>query len=209
MNRDPRIGVRASRVRRRGLSMIELLVALVISGTLLAASVQALNATFRSYQVTTEQASQHMVSRLVMSRLAGVIRTGAEFGPYPVNPVIQPVIETDRLEFVAQLDPDTQRRQIWRIQREAVVDDRGPYILTANVDTFEGATLVNSTSRPLLWNVRDLKFTLEYEPGRRLRRATIDLTVAKDEQQKGDSLGALIDIPITRFVTSVSPRRID
>lgn len=195
--------------RRRGLSMIELLVALTISGTLLAASVAALNATFRSYQSTTEQASQHMVARLVMSRLAGVIRTGEQFGPYPVNPVVQPIIQTDEIEFVAQIDPDTLRRQIWRISKQPVLDERGPFMLAASVDTYEGGALVGSSTRPLLWNVRDLDFTLEYEPGRRLRRATIDLTVARDEMQKGDSLGPLIDIPITRFVTSVSPRRID
>ncbi|MEL7473577.1 MAG: hypothetical protein AAGK04_09695, partial [Planctomycetota bacterium] len=127
-----------------------MLVAIMISGTLLAASVAALNATFRSYQATTEQASQQMVARLVINRLAGVIRTGDQFGPYPVNPVIQPVIQSDSLEFVTQLDPDSQRRQIWRIAKVEVLDDRGPFMMEATVDTFEGATLVNSATRPLL-----------------------------------------------------------
>src|SRR5690606_30890286 len=70
---------------RRGFSIVEMLVALTISATLLAATLSAFDASWRSYQHTTESASTHVVSRIVMHRLLAMIRTGTEFGPYPAD----------------------------------------------------------------------------------------------------------------------------
>ncbi len=198
----------AVRVARRGFSLVEFLVALVISGTLLAACVTALDASFKSYESTTEQASQHMVSRLVVNRLLSVIRTGEQFGPYPANPILNPEIETNSIEFVSVIDPDRDLRQIWSINREAVAGEQGPFRLAATVEVWEGDEQLSVSTEPLLWNVQDCSFTLEYDVGPRLRRATIDLMLARDTQQ-GDSVRGLIEIPVTRLVASVSPRRLD
>jgi len=61
--------------RRRGFSLVEVLIALAITGTLLTASLAALDASFKSYKLTTEGASTNVVTRLVMQRLMAMIRT--------------------------------------------------------------------------------------------------------------------------------------
>ena len=197
-----------TRPARRAFSMVEFLVALVISGTLLAACVSALDASFKSYESTTEQASQQMVARLVVNRLLSVIRTGEEFGPYPANPILNPEITSNSIEFVSVLNPDTNLRQIWSITREEVEGEQGPFLLAATVEVWEGDTQLRVSTEPLLWNIQECEFRLEYDVGPRLRRATIDLTVARDQTQS-DSVRGLIEIPVTRLVASVSPRRLD
>ena len=88
--------------RRRGFSLLELLVALAVSAMLLAAALVALDASFRAYRRTTEEASTHTISRLAMHRLLALVRTGVDFGPIPPNP-LQEEIESDYLEV---LTPD-------------------------------------------------------------------------------------------------------
>ena len=51
------------RRRRRGFNLVELLIALAISATLLTATMLALAASFMAYQSTTEVASTHTLSR--------------------------------------------------------------------------------------------------------------------------------------------------
>ncbi|HZW10885.1 MAG TPA: prepilin-type N-terminal cleavage/methylation domain-containing protein [Phycisphaerales bacterium] len=60
----------------RAFSVVELLVALTISSLLLTATLVALDASFKSYKVTTESASSHVVARMVMHRMTTMIRTG-------------------------------------------------------------------------------------------------------------------------------------
>jgi len=62
--------------RRRGFNLIEMLIALAITAALLSATMVALDASFMAYQTTTEVASTHTISRLVMLRLMTLIRTG-------------------------------------------------------------------------------------------------------------------------------------
>ena len=58
-------------IARRGLSLLEMLIALAISAMLLTAALSALDVMFKGYKQTTESASTHVVSRIVMSRRAG------------------------------------------------------------------------------------------------------------------------------------------
>src|SRR5205814_3428652 len=92
---------------RRAFSMIEMLIAFTISALLLTACLVALDSSFKSYEATTESASTHVVSRLVMHRLMAMIRQGEEFGPYPLGIVIPTRIESDYLEFVSFQDSAT------------------------------------------------------------------------------------------------------
>jgi prepilin-type N-terminal cleavage/methylation domain-containing protein len=96
--------------RGRGFSLIEVLVALTIMGTLLTAAMTALDTSFKSYKVTTEGASTHVIARMVMSRIMTMMRTGTEFGPYPVDPLdrAQNPVLSDYLEFVSR---ETDRRR--------------------------------------------------------------------------------------------------
>ena len=83
---------------RRGFNLVELLIALAITAALLSAVMVALRASFMSYQMTTEVASTHTISRLIMSRMLTMIRTGSEFGPYPDDPLAT-LITSDFMEF--------------------------------------------------------------------------------------------------------------
>jgi len=193
---------------RRAFSIIELLVALTISSMLLTATLVALNASFRSYKVTTESASSHVVGRLVMQRLLTLIRTGEQFGPYPANPIINPVIDSTSIEFAVPITDDLI--QIWTIERvNADTTETGPYYIEATVSQVDGeGNVISSETRIMLRNVQDLLFTLEYDVGPRLVRANIDLTLRPDDDQ-ADSIAVGPDAPIIRMVASVSPRRLE
>lgn len=198
---------RRSRRLRPAFSMIELLVALTISAMLLTATLAALDASFKSYKVTTESASTHVVGRLVMQRLITLIRTGEGFGPYPANPVATPMIETTSIEFAIPIDDVYS--QVWTIERiDAPNAQSGPYYLQATVVEMEDGVVIASNSRIMLRNVQDVLFTLDYDVGPRLLRATIDMTIRPDDDQ-ADSIGGTLDAPVVRMVASVSPRRLE
>lgn len=192
---------------RRAFSIIELLVALTISSMLLTATLAALTASFRSYKVTTESASTHVVGRLVMQRLLTLIRTGEQFGPYPANPVINPNIESTSIEFAVPIDEHLT--QIWTIERVAAeTPESGPYYIQATVSELEDGTIISTDTRIMLRCVQDILFTLDYDVGPRLLRASIDMTIRPDDDQ-ADSIGGGPDAPVVRMVASVSPRRLE
>ena len=88
---NSRAGVRAilnsqfriqnSRPARRGVGLVELLVALAISATLLTATAAAINASFTAYQVNQEQANLMQQGRVAMHRILTGIRTSKEHAP--------------------------------------------------------------------------------------------------------------------------------
>jgi len=196
---------------RRGFSLIEMLIALTITATLLAATLGALDASFKSYKYTTESASTHVVSRIVMYRLMSMIRTGQEFGPYPLDPLDaseNPVI-SDAIEFVAMEDPDTDFRRIVRVERRDATDAaRGPFELWYIQTDYSGGTQTDQSEAPLLSNVTDARFTLEYDVGPRLTRATVDITVAPNDVQDA-RLHSDLNAPTVRFISSACPRRLE
>lgn len=67
--------------RRRGLSLIEMLVSLAITALLLAATMVAIDASFRAYAAAAETASRQTNTRLVVHRLLGLVRTSTAHGP--------------------------------------------------------------------------------------------------------------------------------
>ncbi|MGQ0628840.1 MAG: PilW family protein, partial [Phycisphaerales bacterium] len=104
---------------RRGFSLIEMLVALTISSTLLAATLVALDVMFKRYTVVADSAGTHVVSRMVMHRILSMVRTGREFGPYPVD-VLDPSQNPgtyDRMEFVSREDEEAGVREVTRLER--------------------------------------------------------------------------------------------
>ena len=104
---------------RRGFSLVEMLIALTITATLFTATLVALDAAFKGYKHTTEGASTHVVSRIVMSRIMTMVRTGTEFGPYPADPLdpeLNPV-HSNFIEFVAIDDPANLYQRVVRVER--------------------------------------------------------------------------------------------
>ncbi|MBL8759654.1 MAG: prepilin-type N-terminal cleavage/methylation domain-containing protein [Phycisphaerae bacterium] len=172
---------------RRGFSLVEMLVALAISATLLTASLVALDAMFKRYTAISDSAGTHVVSRMVMHRMLSMIRTGAEFGPYPddvLDPLQNPV-QSDFIEFVSFRDDSAGILQVTRLERrtaDTVVLDgerfelRGPFALWLVIQT-QSAGTVATQERPIVDGVSEVNFSLEYDVGPRLTRATIDLSV--------------------------------
>lgn len=193
---------------RRGFSLIEMLVALTISATLLAATFSALNASFKSYKRTTESASTHVVTRIVMHRIMTMIRTGeaGSFGPFPDNPIELPEITTNSIEFTVN-GRNEGEQQIVSLQRRDVEEgsEDGPYELWLVLTTLVNGVATDTQERPLLVGVLDAVFTLEYDVGPTLMRATVDLTVLPNDLQDA-AISANLDTPSIRMVASASPR---
>ena len=204
---------RANRPRgrtRRAFSLVEVLVALTITGTLLTATLAALDTSFKSYKLTTEGASTNVISRMVMHRMMTMIRTGSEFGPYPVDPLdpAQNPVESTFVEFVSRDDPATGERQVLRVERrDPSTDANGPFELWYVQVDFSNGVEVGREERPLLVGVQQVRFVLEYDVGPRLRTATVDLTVRPNDFQDA-SFNVDLETPSIRLVSSVSPRRL-
>jgi hypothetical protein len=183
-----------------------MLVALVITATLLTATLQAFDTAWRGYRHTTESASTHVVSRIVIHRLLSMIRTGTQFGPFP-NDVLdnaQNPMTSSFMEFISDADRVAGNGHVTRIERRAVEGEPGNFTLWYMLLDSAGATL---QERPLLANVREAAFILEYSPGPRLVKATIDLTIQPNDDVDM-RVGVGNDTPTIRLVASSSPRQL-
>ena len=167
---DTRQRRRSITARRRGFNLVEVLIALAITASLLTATLVALDASFRAYQSTTEEVSTQSIGRIVMHRMLTLLRTGTEFGPYPADPRVSR-IRSDYIEFRTQEDEVVTIR--W---------DRANEVLTyqiegqAPVELLDGVVGTEDGEGNLLE-----PFTLEFEQGRRLYRASIDLSVEPND----------------------------
>lgn len=195
----------------RGFSIIEMLVALTITATLLSAALVALDTSFKSYKATTEGASTHVVSRIVMYRIMSMVRNGTEFGPYPEDPLdlTQNPVNSDYLEFIASSNETTGKSQLVRIEKRTATDaTRGPFELWYIQTDLQNGAQVKKTSAPLITNLQDARFTLQYGIGQRLERATVDITVRPNDVQDAN-IKSVLAAPTIRFVSSAAPRKLD
>ena len=192
----------------RGFSLVEVLVALAIMGTLLTAAMTALDTSFKSYKVTTEGASTHVISRMVMARIMTMVRTGTQFGPYPEDPLdsSQNPVESGYIEFVTYENGTNQT--IVRIERRDEPDPAsGPYALWYVQSEYQNGVRTGLYARPLLSGLQNARFTLEYDVGQHLMRATVDLTI-KPTNFQAASIGGNLEAPSIRLISSVNPRRL-
>src|SRR5262245_35586852 len=83
-NTQPRVAatVRGGRNRRRGVGLVELLVALSISAALLTSVAVALDASFKAYSINQQQAQLMQRARLAMNRIVAQIRSTESHAPY-------------------------------------------------------------------------------------------------------------------------------
>jgi hypothetical protein len=187
-------------VARRGLGVVELLIALAISATVLAAVALAVDATFRAYSINQEQSDLMQRARLAMYRIVTTIR---------VTSAHQPLGNAALADFKAGL----------------VVSDTGIAMLDPNDKpisySFDAAagTLVQTdpagTKYVLLRGVK--KFEIKMEPMRsalsvrtggsydRLMRATILVTI-RTSGNSTDVNEKVASQEVT-LSTSVMPRR--
>jgi prepilin-type N-terminal cleavage/methylation domain-containing protein len=190
---------------RRAFSLVEMLIAVAISAALLTATLFALQVSFFAYQVTADQASTHAVGRLVVHRMMAMIRAGQDFRPFP-NDIRDQYVSSDYIEFY---HPDTG-------EVITISWDRNTGQLLYSIDGGYGTVLLEGVvartdSEGLVIN----PFLIEWEPGRRVYRITIDLMVIPDDsistsadryvQESRDGTGLNAIRPI-RFVASAMPR---
>lgn len=81
-----RSGGRAGR-SRRGLGVVELLISLAISATVLAAVAYAVDMTFRAYSINHEQSDLMQRSRIALYRITTTIRASGAHQPYNQAPL--------------------------------------------------------------------------------------------------------------------------
>tara|TARA_R110000782_G_scaffold73091_4_gene146130 strand:+ start:938 stop:1531 length:594 start_codon:yes stop_codon:yes gene_type:complete len=194
---------------RKAFSLVEVLIALTITATLLTATMAALDASFKSYKANSESASTNVVARIVMQRLTAMVRTGESFGPYPANPITTPTIQSNWIEFVSYRDPAQGIERITRLERRDGDEDTGPFELWYTISTFIDGEFDNVQESPLLTGLNDVVFDMEYDVGPRLRRVTIDLII--QPMNDGDAAIGVgrLETPTIRLVTSASPRVYD
>lgn len=198
--------------RRRGFSMVELLLALAIVSVVLTSALVALDASFRTYKATTDSASTHVVSRLLIHRITAMIRTGTEFGPFPedvLNPAMNPM-ESNFIEFLSRVDPSTGAREVTRIEFREALDGEPFGSLWFQLFRFDasGSPVGSNEEHLLLPNVEQGVFTLEYRVGPRLERATIDLLIRPNDDLDAVSVEERVDTRPIRLVGSATPRRL-
>lgn len=194
----------------QGFSIVEMLIAIAITASLLTATLAAFDASWRSYRYTTEAASSHVVSRIVVTRLLTLIRTGSDFGPFPddVLDAAQNPLTSNSLEFITEADRVAGNGHVTRVERRSAPDPDGPFELWYVVLDATQSPAAIVEQRPLLRNVSEAMFILEYEPGPRLVRATIDLTVnPNDDQAVAVRIGEAT--PTIRLVASAVPRQLE
>jgi len=195
MNMPRHTAMHGTRRIRRGFSLLEMLVALGISAALLTATLVSLTASFRAYQSTTEQASTHVVGRVVMHRVMALVRNGVGFGPLPED-ARENSIATDEMTFLDDLDREITLRL-----------DRTSRTLYMQVDGSGEQVLLEGVSGPRDDDGTELgAFQLEYVNGSKLVRASFDLTVAADDTAQLAIEGN--DVVPIRLVGSTAPRRI-
>ncbi len=185
---------------RRAFSMIELLVALTISVTLLTSALVALDSMFKRYTVISDSASTHVIARTVMHRVLAMVRTGQDFGPYPADPTdpAQNPRNYDRIEFISRGQRNVGYYEVTTIEVRAAdtrtlmgeqVQLRGPRVLWMTITGINNGATVSTNSFPLLDGVIACTFNLDYEPGPRLVRATVDMTISPTGNQVQRDVG--------------------
>ena len=206
--RPPRLPIHQRPRGRGGFNLIEMLIAMAITSALLSATMVALDASFMAYQTTTEVASTHTISRLAMLRMMTLIRTGQEFGPFPINPQ-DSIVESTEIEFL------TPTGQLVRIEWFETPDadhavGNALYVavgnLVGNVVVWEDPQLLLEGVIPAFdeFNLQIAPFTLEYEFGRKLYRATVDITIVPDDNMSVELDGN--NQQEIRLVASAMPR---
>ena len=216
----------ARRTTRRAFSMIEMLIALSISASIMAATLVAFDAMFKVYETSTDSASNHVVARIAVNRLLGMIRTGSEFGPFP-NDVLDSganPLKADYFEFASRFNADGSISEVTRV--EFRYPGEPPLLRTwgAQEDPPELPDGMDVNGPGELWivlidvgsgveqefmmlsEVRSAEFTLRYEIGPKLIKGTVDI-IFEPNLAVNDGVWTPATPETVRLVASAMPRR--
>ena len=176
---------------RRGFSLIEVLIALLLSSILLTAMFVALDVSFRAYRASAEEVSANVQGRIIVERLQALIRSGVDFTPLPPSPSTTQM-DTDMLSI--QMPAGDWITVTWDagLNQMRWTDTTGTWPL------LEGVTQSLDSGGTLQ------PFRLEFHEGRWLMNATVDLVVEVEETEGLDMEGD--QTPPLRFTGSARPR---
>lgn len=189
-----------AKTMRRGVGLVELLIALAIVAALLTATAAAVNAAFKAYAVNQTQADTSQRTRLALHRITGILRTAAEHAP---------VTAAQKTLFV--------KGQRVTDSGVAVLDQNGMEI-RFTFDDAAHALIVSEGGRQhvLLEGVREFSVTMDPRKSAAalktgggydlLARATISLT-AGFTAEAADLTAEQGDSRTVTFTASVTPRR--
>jgi type II secretory pathway pseudopilin PulG len=153
------------RRRHSGLTIIELVLALSITGMLLTATMVALDASFHAYASAAEEASTQAQTRMITQRLTSLIRTSTAMGPQGTRN--SSTVKSDYLEL---MDANGQE---WAL--EYVAETKELYLIKGEL------TPANKNRQLILSDVREASFhtySRENDAGKMIvHRATVDMTV--------------------------------
>ncbi len=192
--------------RRRGLSLVEVLIALAITSVLLTATMVALDASFRSYATATDQAASQAATRMVVNRLLTLIRTSSAHGPLEPDAAANPPVTLDAASNVITsnfFELMEEGGNLIRVEYRAESDQL--WLIRTPADS------VVAEEQPLLDDVTEAQFFLRRRENSDgllvLERATLDITV----QPTADPtlyIERSSDAPI-RVVASTLPRTLE
>ncbi len=202
---------RRARRSARGLSLVEMLVALAISSMLLTATAVAVDISFKSYAIAAESASTQTATRMVVNRLLTMIRTSTAHGPISTVDVVAGetvtsaggrLLESSYLELIP---PNAPAGRLYRLTYDAPAQR----LMLAEID-FSGASEVVLSYQPVIGGVSRCKFQMlprrDNNDDIVLERASIDLIVEADDDATMDlEMG---NIPPVRVIASTKPRRV-
>ncbi len=174
---------------RKGFTLPEILVALAISALLLAGLFGSLHGTVDAYRRSAAEGVNRLTARLLVERIALLVRTGVSFGPLP-SIATEDEVESNVLEITTASGQEIEIE--WDSVSELLtmtVDGVSATVLGGVVQTTGGATIT--------------PFLLQYENGTTLQRVTINLAVDPDPEQATSMDGGDETI---RLTTSVMPR---
>jgi prepilin-type N-terminal cleavage/methylation domain-containing protein len=174
---------------RRGFTVIELIIGMAIAAVLLTGLFASIQSSVDAYERSAADGVNRLTSRLLVERIALLVRTGTSFGPLPASAIVNE-IESNTLEITT---PSGQEVSItWNSLDETLemdVDGINSTVL-GGVTQVVGATTISP-------------FLLQYENGINLQRVTINLAVIPDPEHATNMDGGGETI---RLTSSVMPR---
>jgi prepilin-type N-terminal cleavage/methylation domain-containing protein len=196
--------------RSRGLSLVELLIALAISAMLLTATMVAIDASFQAYAAAAETASTQTATRMVVNRLLTLIRTSTAHAPLLDDPTDTPPVvlladgQTIESYYLTLLNA---QGDLIRIEYRDSTHLTTPNELWMIMDPAGGGTQVQ---QPIMGGVTDCKFYTHRRTDNAgvlvLERGSIDMTVVADEDNSLAIEGA--ELPPIRVIASTMPRKL-
>jgi prepilin-type N-terminal cleavage/methylation domain-containing protein len=217
--------------RARGLSLMEMLIALTITSVLLAATMLAIDASFTAYASAAKSASTQTTTRLTVHRLLKLIRTSTLHGPVKTS-VPADAAWSDWPTLLSELENELQARR--GVERPSVSpteqdqftlesnyfriwDPNGDQVVLTYVDETDEIWLTTlphesstASAQPLLGGVVSGKFTIFRRLTRDglwvLKRGSATLDIKADD----DSTLKLEDAhePMMHVEASTMPRKL-